>query len=197
VQRARSVVSALGLDTVDVVVGDVQDIAPALGTGFDLAFTRFFLVHQPDPVHTMQKIGGLLRPGGWLVVHEGLRNPPPRSQPPLDALTRAADIPLEVVERLGAHKGTVDELPAAACAAGFDVIDVGGFFRVHRPPQLGFDLWAATLEAVKRRAVETQVASEQEVDELVATLHAAAQQGYDWVTSPFILDLTLRKRIGA
>src|SRR5262249_23994676 len=33
--------------------------------------------------------------------------------------------------------------------------------------------------------VETQVASEQEVDGLVATLHAAAQQGYDWVTSPF------------
>jgi SAM-dependent methyltransferase len=80
VQRARSISSALGLDNVEVRVGDVHDIdGQALGSAFDLAYTRLFLMHQRDPAQTMKRIAALLRPGGWIVAHEPLRSPPPRS----------------------------------------------------------------------------------------------------------------------
>jgi SAM-dependent methyltransferase len=41
-----------------------------VGGPFDLAYTRLFLMHQPDPVRTLRQIAGLLRPGGWLVAQE-------------------------------------------------------------------------------------------------------------------------------
>ena len=63
VDRARSIVEALGLDNVDVFVGDLHDTAPAeLGAPFDLAYSRQFLLHQPDPIRTLTRIAALLRP---------------------------------------------------------------------------------------------------------------------------------------
>jgi len=76
VQRARSAVAALGLGNVEIVVGNVNDLAAgAVGGPFDLAFTRLFLVYQPDPVHTLRQIAELLRPGGWIIAQEPLRHP--------------------------------------------------------------------------------------------------------------------------
>jgi SAM-dependent methyltransferase len=76
VKQARAVASALGLGNVQVVAGDLHDLdAAALGGPFDLAYTRLFLMHQPDPVRTLQRIAALLRPGGWLVAQEPLPYP--------------------------------------------------------------------------------------------------------------------------
>ena len=87
VQRARSVVAALELGNVEVFAGDIHELGTAaVGGPFDLAYTRFFLMHQPDPVRTLRQIARLLRPGGWVVAQEALRSPPPRSHPHLDAL---------------------------------------------------------------------------------------------------------------
>ena len=68
----------------EVVAGDLHELgAAAVGGPFDLAYTRLFLMHQPDPVRTLSQIARLLRPGGWVVAQEALRSPPPRSHPPL------------------------------------------------------------------------------------------------------------------
>jgi SAM-dependent methyltransferase len=63
-----------------------REMAAAVGGPFDLAYTRLFLMHQPDPVRTLSQIAGLLRPGGRVVAQEALRSPPPRSHPHLGAL---------------------------------------------------------------------------------------------------------------
>src|SRR5712671_5674014 len=85
VQRARSVVAALGLGNVEVVAGDVNELdTPAVGGPFDLALTRLFLLYQADPARTLRRIAGLLRPGGWVIALEPLRSPPPQSFPHLD-----------------------------------------------------------------------------------------------------------------
>lgn len=77
IKRARSVVAALGLENVELVIGDIHDLEAAMLAGpFDPAFTRCFLMHQADPVRTLGQIAGLLRPGGWIVAHEPLRSPP-------------------------------------------------------------------------------------------------------------------------
>ncbi len=193
VERARAIVSALGLETVEVRVGDVHDVeGQALGGAFDLAYTRLFLMHQREPARTMERIGALLRPGGWIVAHEALRIPPPRSSPPLDALASYWELLYEVVERLGAT-GSVDELARRAHDSGFEVVETTGFFQVVEPA-LGFDLHASTIAAAKSRVIQSGVASGDEVDVLERALRAAKDGGYDWVTTPFLLALTLRTR---
>jgi SAM-dependent methyltransferase len=127
---ARSVIAALGLDNVDVLPGDVN--APVIegltGGRFDLAFTRCFLMHQPDPAHTLGRIAALLRPGGWVVVQEPLRSPPPRSSPQCESLTKYWELIHEVIESAGVPHNTIDDLPACARNAGLDLVNQSGFF---------------------------------------------------------------------
>jgi ubiquinone/menaquinone biosynthesis C-methylase UbiE len=192
IQRARSVVATLGLGNVDLVVGDINELDGAtLGGPFDLAFTRLFLMDQPDVVRTLGQIARLLRPGGWIVAHEALRNPPPRSHPHLDGLATYWGLLHEVMGRTGLPRGTVEGLPGSARAAGLEVARVEGFFST-LDPELGFELHASTLAAARERAVKTGIAAKT-IDGVIARLRSAKAGGYEWVTSPFFLDLALRK----
>jgi hypothetical protein len=194
IERARSVVAALELGNVELVAGDIHEIGPAaVGGPFDLAYTRFFLMHQPDPVRTFSQIARLLRPGGWIVAQEALRSPPPRSHPHLDALGTYWDLAYQVLERAGGvPHGAVDGLAGSARAAGLDVVDVNGSFAIV-DPELGFDLHAATLLAARERAVASGIAAGPQIDDLAGDIRAAKGGGYEWVSTPFMLDLTLRK----
>jgi SAM-dependent methyltransferase len=164
-----------------------------VGAPFDLAYTRLFLMHQPDPVQTLSHIARLLRPGGWIVAQEALRSPAPRSYPHLDALGAYWDLMYEVVERAGGvPHGAVDGLAESARAAGLEIVAADGSFATI-DPELGFDLHASTLALARERAVASGVATGQQIDDLVSDLRAAKGGGYEWVSSPFFLDLALRK----
>jgi SAM-dependent methyltransferase len=193
IDRARSVTAALGLGNVELVAGDLHDLdADALGGPFDVAFSRLFLMHQPDPLRTLRHIAGLLRPGGNIVAHEPLRDPAPRSHPRLDALEAYWELLHMVMHRAGLPAQTVADLPRSAPAAGLDVVAASGFFLLTDPPELGFELHAATAAASRDRALALGVSAET-IDELVNTLRTAATADYEWVGTPFFLDLTLRK----
>jgi SAM-dependent methyltransferase len=198
VQRARSVVAALELGNVELFAGDIHELgATAVGGPFDLAYTRLFLMHQPDPVRTLSQIAGLLRPGGWLVAQEALRSPPPRSHPHLDVLGAYWDLLYELLERAGGvPRGAIDGLAGSARAAGLEVVAVDGSFAT-MDPELGFDLHAATVLAARERAVASGIASGQQIDDLVSDLRAAKDGGYEWVSGPFFLDLILRKPVAS
>jgi SAM-dependent methyltransferase len=193
VDKARSVVSALGLNNVAVVTGDVNELElGAVGGPFDLAYTRLFLMHQADPVQTLRQIAKLLRPGGWLIAQEPLRTPPPRSQPDVEALSRYWELLHQVIERLGVPHDAVEHLPRYAREAGFEVHGTSGYFMA-LDPDLGFELHASTVEAARERAIRSGVATEQELDELARSLRAARHGTCEWVVAPFFFDLTLRK----
>jgi SAM-dependent methyltransferase len=198
IERARAVVAALELGNVELFAGDIHELdAAAVGGRFDLAYTRLFLMHQADPVRTLSQIARLLRPGGWVVAQEALRSPPPRSHPHLDALGAYWDLLHELMERAGGvPHGAVDGLARSARAAGLDVVAVSGSFGT-TDPELGFDLHASTLLAARERAIASGIAAGQQIDTLVSDLRAAKGGGYDWVSSPFYLDLTLRKPVTA
>ncbi|HEU0240591.1 MAG TPA: class I SAM-dependent methyltransferase [Micromonosporaceae bacterium] len=197
VAQARTVASALGLSNVEVFAADIHDLDPAsLGGPFDLAYTRLFLMHQANPVHTLRQIAALLRPGGWLVAQEAVRLPPPRSQPDLDALGDYWAVLHEMLERAGMSANAVADLPQSAREAGFEVATMSGHFMVHDPAS-GFELHAGTMAAARDRAVRSGVATEQRADDLVTRLREATSGDYTWVSSPFFLDLALRKPITA
>jgi SAM-dependent methyltransferase len=175
-----------------VVAADIRQLDPAaIGGPFDLAFSRLFLMHQSDPVNTLRAIARMIRPGGWIVVHEPLRCPPPRSHPPLDALGTYWDMLHVLLERAGVPGGTVENLPTTAHTAGLHVVSADGFFAIAEP-KLGFEIHAATLAACTGAAVQHGIAAEI-IDRLIGSLRAAKAGGYEWVSTPFFMDLALRK----
>jgi hypothetical protein len=149
-------------------------------------------MHQADPERTLRKIAGMLRPGGWLIVQEPLRTPPPQSYPHVGALGRYWELMHEAAVKSGVAPGAVENLRASAARAGFEVAAANGFFNVMEPP-VGFDIHASAVAALKTRLVGTGVAAGSEVDELERSLRRAASGQDGWLTSPFMLDLTLRK----
>jgi ubiquinone/menaquinone biosynthesis C-methylase UbiE len=192
VMRAQSVVTALQLGNTEVVAGDIHRLdPPALGAPFDLAFTRLFLMHQADPVATLSAIARLVRPGGWVIVHEPLRNPPPRSHPHMDALDVYWGMLHGLLEQVGVPRGTVESLPRAARTAGLEVASADGFF-ILGEPELSFEIHASTLAASKEAAVQFGIAAKA-VDDVLGSLRAGKAGGYEWVSTPFFLDLALRK----
>ena len=193
VAQARVVASSLGLENVEVVEGDLHDLDPAtLGAPFDLAYTRLFLMHQADPVRTLRRIAGLLRPGGLLIAQEPLRTPPPRSHPDVEALDEYWALVYRLLDRAGVPPGAVEDLPRYARDAGFEVAGMSGYFAT-MDPEVGFEIHAKTVVAARERAVESGVATAPEIDDLVLRLRAAKADPRAWVSSPFFLDLTLRK----
>jgi SAM-dependent methyltransferase len=193
VAQARAVASSLGLGDVEVIEGDVNELDPAtVGVPFDLAYTRLFLMHQAHPVQTLRHIASLLRPGGVLVVQEPLPTPPPRSHPHVEALAGYWALLHRLLQRAGVPPGLVEDLPRYAREAGFEVDGVSGYFST-LAPEVGFDLHATTIAAARERAISSGVATEREVDDLILSLRAAKPDQHEWVTSPFFLDLTLRK----
>jgi hypothetical protein len=58
-------------------------------------------------------------------------------------------------------------------------------------PQL-FELHAATLAAARERATRLGIAAGG-IDDLVRDIRAAKDGGYEWVSSPFYLDMALRE----
>lgn len=193
VERARSVIAALGMDNVEVVAADVNDFdASAVGGPFDLAYTRLFLMHQTDPERTLARIAGMLKPGGWLIAQEALRVPPPQSYPHVEALGRYWELLHEAAARSGVAPDAVENLHASAGRAGLELVRTGGLFNVVRP-SVGFEIHASTVAAGKSRVVERGLATDSEVDGLEASLREAAADEHGWVTSPFLLDLALRK----
>jgi len=127
------------------------------------------------------------------VAQEALRSPPPRSHPHLDALGAYWDLVYDLLERAGGvPRHAVDGLAGAARAAGLEVVAVDGSFGII-DPELGFDLHAATLLAARERAVASGITAGQQIDDLVSDLRAANGGGYEWVSTPFLLDLALRK----
>lgn len=55
-------------DNVEVRRHDIDK--DELETGFDLAHCRTLLMHLPDPVATLQRMVGAVRPGAWLLVED-------------------------------------------------------------------------------------------------------------------------------
>ena len=76
----------------------------------DLAFCRFLLLHVHDPVVVVTRMGGAVRPGGWVVAQE-----------PVTSAGRVGGQPLSMPA--ARHPDVGAWLPAHARAAGLQIVD--------------------------------------------------------------------------
>jgi SAM-dependent methyltransferase len=193
VLRCRSVLSMLSVDNGEVVVADIHEVdANELGAPFDLAYSRCFLMHQSDPVATLAAMARLVRPGGWIVAQEPLRYPPPISHPRVLAQEKYWELMYRAMEANGIPSFSVEELPSSGQAAGLEVVHVDGYYRPRLDAIRSLDLHMTTLASSKARITATGVATDAEVDALLAEIKAAMAEEHTWSASPFFLDLAMR-----
>ena len=76
----------------------------------DLAFSRFLLMYVTDPVLVLRRMGGAVRPGGWVVAQE-----------PITSAGRIDGHPLSMPDAPQPDVGA--ELPALVRRAGLDIVD--------------------------------------------------------------------------
>ena len=76
----------------------------------DLAFCRFVLMHVVEPLAVLRRMGGAVRPGGWVVAQE-----------PVTSAGRVGGAPLSMPD--ARHPDVGARLPALVQAAGLHVVD--------------------------------------------------------------------------
>jgi SAM-dependent methyltransferase len=193
VARCASVLEMLEVHHGQVFAADVHDLDPdKVGAPFDVAYSRCFLMHQADPTATLAAIARLVRPGGWIVAQEPLRYPPPMSHPRVPAQERYWELMYKAMEANGTPPYSVERLPSSAEAAGLEVVHVGGFFRPTLDAGSSLELHFQTLAATRARIVASGVATDGEVDKLLAEMRAAMAEDLEWSSSPFFFDLVVR-----
>jgi len=193
VSDARRHCHALGLEDVEFIAADACQLdAEMLGGPVDVIYTRCFLMHQPDPAAMLRHLAGLLRPGGWLVALEPLPEPSPTSHPANASLGDAWNLLHETIRAAGVAEHAVASLPAEARAAGLTV-RYAGATSVLMSARQGFELHAATLDALSSRAADLDVASTAECHALASRLRDASDGHYEWVTTPYYLDLAVQR----
>jgi hypothetical protein len=157
------------------------------GAPFDVAYCRCFLMHQTDPAETLGAVARLVRPEGWIVAQEPLRYPPPVSHPRVPAQERYWELMYQAMEASGIPSYPVETLPSSAETVGLEVVHIGGFNRPRLDAASGLELHFMTLAASQTRIVGSGVASETEVETLLAEIHAAMSENLQWSASPFFL----------
>jgi hypothetical protein len=120
----------------------------------------------------------------------GAARPDPAIAPHLEALTGYWDLIYESLDPAGVSPGTVEDLPRSAREAGFEVAGMSGCFQTGDPGL--FEVHAATLAAARERATGLGIAADR-IDDLIRDIRAAKDGGCQWMSSPFYLDVTLRK----
>jgi SAM-dependent methyltransferase len=153
---------------------------------FDLVHARLVLVHVPERERALQAMVSALRPGGWLLVEDADPTLQPllcldESGPEQELANRLRRGFRSLMAARGADLAFGRRLPQLLRRAG--LVDVGAqaYFPVTSP---ACDvLEAATVEQIRDRLLEHDLATEDEIDRHLAAVRAGR---LDCSTSPLI-----------
>lgn len=104
---ARAAVEAAQAQVVALTQSGEELILPE---PVDLAFCRFLLLHVHDPIKVLERMGGAVRPGGWVVAQE-----------PVTSAGRVAGRPLSMPDARHPDVGGI--LPGLVRDAGLTLVD--------------------------------------------------------------------------
>jgi SAM-dependent methyltransferase len=177
--QARAAVARAGAGHVEFVRADIFDLPFDPGS-FDHVFVCFVLEHLSEPVQALLALRRMLRPGGTLTLIEGDHGSV-FFHPESAAARAAIACQVELQRRAGGSAFIGRALGPLLRAAGFDDARVEPrmvYVDANRPDWArGFtrDTFAAMIEGVADRAVETGLVERSAFDEGVRALHRAAE----------------------
>ena len=185
---AREEARERGVSNVEFHAADIRTLSLA---PFDLVYARFLLTHLSDPSAALRLAHGLIRPGGQIAVEDidfsGLF-----VDPPLPAFDRYHDLYCTVVRRRGGDPDIGPRLARLVLNAAFEQIEVS----VVQPMGLTGEaklLNPLTMQNICPALLAEGLAGQDEIDQLVADLHAYAADPATLAGVPRIFQVSGRR----
>lgn len=190
VAEARRAAAERGLENVEFITGEAAE--PPLTTGdFDLVYTRCVLSHLADPLRALRGMMRLARPGGVVVV-EDIDCGGVFAHPDAPALMRHLDLYQRIIRLHGGDPLMGRKLPRLCRKAG--LTDVRFEIVTPAEPQEAVKrLYPMTLACLKPAIVEAKLATADELDALVAELHAFANDPTETMSSTPMVQVWSKK----
>lgn len=165
VVRARSRFAALAVDNIEVHVGDEATAAALAGGGYDAVAGRLVLLHQRDPVATIERLARCLRPGGIVAFHEIEIDAGCWASPPLPLLARTFDWISGTFVRGGMPRDISAHLARGFASAGLVDVRLMREGRIETGPDSGaYEFLTRTLRTLLPIAQRLGLATAEEVD---------------------------------
>jgi len=139
---------------------------------FDIVYARFLLTHLPSPAEAIARMQTWLRPGGMLVV-EDIDFSGHFCHPESPPFRRYLELYIQAARRRGGDPHIGPRLPALLHDAGFSNVSM------HVVQPAGFEgevklVHPLTMENIAQSVVEDGLASQAEVDQIIADLYEFA-----------------------
>jgi SAM-dependent methyltransferase len=161
-------------------------------SGYDLVYARFLLSHVPDPAHVVGQLVAATRPGGSVVV-EDIDIAGCFSYPRNDTFTRFVALYQAVVRSRGADPELGPRLPGLFEEAGIESVQLDVLAPVFRDGE-GKQLVRATMDGIRKAVVAASLATDAEVDAIVAELAALERDRRSIVGGPRTFQVWGRRR---
>ena len=162
---------------------DVREVAG--DETFDVVYARFLLTHLSDPAGALTIMYEALRPGGTIVV-EDIDSSGQFCYPDSAAIRRYIELYTSVVRKHGGDPNIGQRLPGLLLDAGFDQVQM----HVVQPAALEGNvkvLGAVTMENIAGAVLAENLASKEEIAQLVADLYDHARDVRMVMSSPRIV----------
>ncbi|HSJ74427.1 MAG TPA: methyltransferase domain-containing protein [Miltoncostaeaceae bacterium] len=153
--------------------------------GFDVCYARFLLSHVSDPPAVLARMRALARPGGMVVV-EDIDFSGFFCEPPDPAHDEYARLYAEAVALSGGDAAIGRSLPGLVAAAGLADVELCVCQPAHMAGPLKL-LNQVTMERIRPRVVDGGLATDAEVDAVVAGMGAFCEREGTLVALPRIV----------
>lgn len=160
---------------------------PQESSAYDLVFGRFVLTHVPEPEKALEWMVQAARPHG-LVVVEDIQFSGHFSYPPCLAFDRYVSLYQEVVRRMGGDPNIGPRLPGMFLDAGLADVDLEVIQPTYRQGP-GKQIAAVTMEHIRETVVTAGLASDDEVNGIVADCDAFASDPRTVMSLPRIFQV--------
>ena len=152
---------------------------------YDVVYSRFLLSHLPDPAGALAKLSSALRPGGRLIV-EDVDHSGCFCDPDMPSYWHYVTFYREAAKRRGVDPDIGQRLPRLLLGAGLGSVDL----HVVQPAALTGETkiaMALTLENVAPAILAENLASRQELDQIIDELYDAAHDPTTLMSFPRIV----------
>ena len=168
VERARRFAAEASLTNVEVLVADAR--ATGLpGGSFDLVTARLVLVNVPRPEEILAEMVRLIRPGGFVALHEP-ESTTQRCDPPLAAQARLLKLLAAYAELNGIDRSIGVRVPRMLREAGLLDVRVNPLVHAYPPEHGRRRLVLDFVENARDRILERNLIGVEELDELTAAV---------------------------
>jgi len=185
VQRAQQFSADSHLTNVEVIHADARDTGLS-GQAFDLATARLVLVNVPQPEQLVAEMVRLVRPGGFVALHEP-DSTTQRCDPPHPAQTRLLQLLNTYAEINGIDRSIGLRVPRLLREAGLVDIRVNSLVHVYPPGHGRRMLLLEFVENARQRILEKKLIGEGELNELTAALKSHLEDPKTLVVSSLFI----------